>query len=137
MYDGRRVPYETYKRLQEATVEVSEQLSGLDLASALARVGGDEELLREIAGIFLEQCPEALREVNRAIETADGEALEHAAHSLKGSVGNFGAKDAYDAALRLELAGRHREFGRTGEALSDLERALDTLNPQLTKLTTG
>lgn len=118
-------------------MEVSEQLSGLDLASALARVGDDEELLKEIAGIFLEQCPEALAEVNRAIETADGEALEHAAHSLKGSVGNFGAKDAYDAALRLELAGRHREFGRTGEALSDLERALDTLNPQLAKLTTG
>ena len=118
-------------------MEVSEQLSGLDLASALARVGGDEELLKEIAGIFLEQCPEALTEINRAIETADGEALEHAAHSLKGSVGNFGAKDAYDAALRLELAGRHREFGRTGEALSDLERALDTLNPQLAKLTSG
>ena len=118
-------------------MEVSEQLSGLDLASALARVGGDEALLKEIAGIFLEQCPGALAEVKKAVEAADGEALERAAHSLKGSVGNFGAKDAYDAALRLELAGRHREFGRTGQALRDLEKALDILNPQLTKFALG
>lgn len=119
----------------ESTLRVREQLAGLDLATALARVGGDEDLLKEIAQIFLDQCPEALDEVKRAIEARDAEALQHAAHSLKGSVGNFGAKIAYDAAFRLERLGRHGQFGETAETLAELERALAALRPELEKLT--
>ena len=84
---------------------VPEQLAGLDLSAALSRVGGDEELLKEIAEIFLDQCPEALHDVRAAVEANDHEALQHAAHSLKGSVGNFGAQQAFEAAYRLEQNG--------------------------------
>ncbi len=115
-------------------MEVPEQLAGLDLTTALSRVGGDEELLKEIAEIFLDQCPEALSEVKKAVEANDPQALEQAAHSLKGSVGNFGAKEAYNAALALELAGRRRNIGQAPPALQDLESALDRLKPQLAKL---
>ncbi len=113
---------------------VPEDLIGLDIAAALGRVGGDEELLKEIAEIFLEQCPDALSEVRDAIEAQNPEALQHAAHSLKGSVGNFGAQAAVEAAYRLEMMGRQGNFSGSGDALSELEKALGDLKPQLAKL---
>ena len=113
---------------------VPEQLVGLDLAAALARVGGDEELLKEIAGIFLDQYPEELSEVRKAVETRNPHALECAAHSLKGSVGNFGAQQAYDAAFRLELMGRKNELSHSTDTLAELEKAIGSLREQLMKL---
>jgi HPt (histidine-containing phosphotransfer) domain-containing protein len=104
------------------------------MATALGRVGGDEELLKEIAEIFLEQCPEELAEIRRAIEAQNPEAVQEAAHSLKGAVGNFGAKTAFDAAYRLELMGRKGNLSGSGEALTELEKALADLNPELSKL---
>jgi two-component system, sensor histidine kinase and response regulator len=115
-------------------VGVPEDLVGLDVAAALGRVGGDEELLKEISEIFLEQCPEALSEVKDAVASINPEALQCAAHSLKGSIGNFGAKAAFDAALRLEMMGRQGDLSGSAEALSDLEQALVSLKPQLAKL---
>ena len=122
---------------QEAGLGVSEDLAGLDLAAALARVGGDEELLKEIAEMFVDQCPDALAEVHRAVESNDSDALQNAAHSLKGSVGNFGAKAAFEAALRLEMMGRHHDLGDSSQALADLDSALEVLQPRLSKLISG
>lgn len=115
-------------------MDSSEQLANLDRAMALARVGGDEELLREVARLFLEQWPEVLEEVRRAAAAKDSQALERAAHSLKGSVGNFGAKAAYEAAYRLEMMGRRGEMAHVTEALAELEAALERLQPALAEL---
>ncbi|MCP5110152.1 MAG: Hpt domain-containing protein [bacterium] len=115
-------------------MDVPDQLASLDLAVALSRVGGDEELLKEIAEIFLDQCPEALSEIQTAAEADDAGALERAAHSLKGSIGNFGADRAYNAALRLEMMGRNRDLGGKTQAVQDLEAALKQLNPELSSL---
>jgi HPt (histidine-containing phosphotransfer) domain-containing protein len=121
--------------MRSFSVGVPEDLAGLDLAAALGRVGGDEDLLREIAEIFLDECPDALSEVKQAIDATDAGALQNAAHALKGSVGNFGASEAYEAALRLEMMGRNGNLTGSTEALADLERALGRLKPQLARLT--
>jgi HPt (histidine-containing phosphotransfer) domain-containing protein len=47
-----------------------------------------------------------------------------AAHTLKGSVGNFDAQRAWQAALKLETAGRAAEWKEAGPALRTLEREL-------------
>ena len=118
-------------------MDVPEQFAGLDLAVALTRVGGDEGLLREIAEIFLEQCPDALSEIRTAAQSGDASALERSAHTLKGSIGNFGANAAYEAALKLETLGRSGELGSVTEALHDLELAVERLNPELSKFISG
>lgn len=123
--------------VEEKSVDLSEHGEQLDTSAALARVGGDEELLKEIAEIFLDEYPAALVEVRRAAESGDANALQHAAHSLKGSIANFGAKTAYDAALRLEKMGRSGEFESTAEALLALDEALDRLKPELRRLISG
>ena len=106
----------------------------LDLVAVLERVGGDEELLREITAIFLEDYPSLIGEIQAAIEAKDARRLEVAAHTLKGSVANFGAQDAIEAAYRLEQLGRNCQMVEAPEALRVLETRFSLLHPALEKL---
>lgn len=115
-------------------MEVQQHLAGLDHAVALERVGGDLGLLREIAVLFLIECPRIMADIRAALETGNAAALERAAHSLKGSVGNFGARQAFDAALRLEAIGRSRDLSLAAAAFEDLAAAMDSLHPSLVAL---
>ncbi len=100
----------------------------IDLPAVLERVGGDAGLLAEIAEVFLGSCPGMVRDVTEAIERGDREGLERAAHSLKGAVANFGARGAFQAALRLE------EMARNGEALSGAREAREVLEAEIAAL---
>jgi two-component system, sensor histidine kinase and response regulator len=108
--------------------------SALDLQLALARVGGDRELLREIAILFLEECPRALADIRDAVEHGDSVKLETASHALKGSVANFGARAAVESAFRLEKMGRAGELSKAKETLQALEGALSAVCAELATL---
>lgn len=108
--------------------------SGLDRQFALSRVGGDEELLKEIAAVFLADYPNSLREIHAAIAAGEANQLERSAHSLKGSVANFGARDAVACALRLEEMGRAGKIQDGDEILRALEHALAALQVELQAL---
>ncbi len=110
---------------------------GIDKASALARVEGDAELLGEMAGLFLDSYPELLSEIRDAVARDDRQALERAAHSLKGSVGNFAARAAVDASLRLEMMARHGDLTESEQALNALEEEIERLTPPLQDLARG
>ncbi len=109
----------------------AEIVSELDLHAALARVDGDRELLKEIAGLFLEECPGSLEAVRAAVAAGDPAALQRAAHSLKGAVSNFGERTAHKAALRLEDMGRAGDLAGSADALRELEEALARLISEL------
>jgi HPt (histidine-containing phosphotransfer) domain-containing protein len=95
---------------------------------------GDEELMREIAELFLKDYPSRIAEVRDALACADPLRLAQAAHSLKGSLGNFGAAGAVEAALGLELMGRRGVLTNPGEALAALERELVPVLEALTAI---
>jgi HPt (histidine-containing phosphotransfer) domain-containing protein len=105
-----------------------------DKAVALSRVGGDLELLKEIAVLFLEDYPKSLSELRAAIEAGDAKGVERTAHGLKGSVSNFGAEPAVNAALQLETMGRARQLVEVEQVLHSLELALAALRPELESL---
>jgi two-component system, sensor histidine kinase and response regulator len=106
-----------------------------DRVAALARVEGDEELLRNMIRLFLAQAEKLLPEIRSAGERDDGKTLERSAHKLKGSMGSFGADRAFAAALRLEVMGRNGECARAKEACLDLEREVDCLREALMTFT--
>jgi PAS domain S-box-containing protein len=114
---------------QESVVE--EQFAHLDEALALSRVGGDFELLREVVGLFLDDYPRALEKIRTAVAANDASGVEHNAHSLKGSVSTFGAKDVFEAALALEKLGRSGNLSGAQDGLRTLESALQDLRPDL------
>jgi len=95
-----------------------------DPAETLARVGGDAALLREVAGIFCNDAPNLLAAIQTQIEKQDAAGLECAAHTLKGSASNFGARAVADAARALETMGRERDLSRAREVFDRL--ALET-----------
>jgi HPt (histidine-containing phosphotransfer) domain-containing protein len=105
-----------------------------DLQLALSRVGGDQQLLREIAVLFIEDCPRAFAEIQAAVVSGDAAKLETTAHALKGSVANFAAQDAVAAAFRLEQMGRANDLSEAGGTLRELESALSAVCGQLATL---
>jgi CheY-like chemotaxis protein len=109
----------------------------LDREQVMKRVAGDVELLKELIDIFLEECPPLLAAIREAIAGQDGEALEQAAHKLKGAVGNFSAPAAAEAALRLEVMGRERDLAGADAAYADLESGIERLKPALAALAGG
>jgi len=108
--------------------------SGLDRELALSRVGGDVELLKEIAALFMEDYPNVLAELRAAAARGNSQRVERAAHGLKGSVANFGAQAAVDAALQLEQMGRAGDVSRASQTIDALALALDALGSELTAL---
>ena len=102
--------------------------------AALARMGGDLELLHEVAVLFLEEYPGALDSLRRAVEQSDACVVERTAHTLKGCVLNFGAEAAAEAALRLEMLGRSRKTVEFSNALEALEAAMAKLHSELVSL---
>ena len=106
----------------------------LDRNVALERVGGDAELLHEIAALFLENYEQWCAELTQAAERGDAAGLERAAHGLKGSVANFGAQPAVDAAFAIEQIGRSRNLAEVSSAIHTLELALTALRPELESL---
>lgn len=99
-----------------------------DADALRARVAGDEELLRELIELFLDDCPRMLSEMQAAIADRNAEALRVAAHAFRGSVGNFSAAAVVEAARRLEM------MGRTG-ALTGIEEAWATLDEETERFT--
>ena len=106
----------------------------LDRATALARVGGDLDLLKEIAALFLDEYPRELDEIRKAQAAGDAYTLERAAHGLKGSVANFGAAPAVDAAFQLEQLCKACKLDQVPPPLAALERALALLHAELSSI---
>jgi PAS domain S-box-containing protein len=115
--------------------EADQADSAIDHTALLAGVDGNRRLLRELVRLFLADCPRRLAEIKEAIRRGDAGALGRAAHALKGSVGNFAAKNAFAAAQRLEIMSRDIDLDNVGKACVTLESELALLSEELRKLT--
>jgi PAS domain S-box-containing protein len=106
----------------------------IDWDAAIKHFEGDVELMKEIAGMLLEEGPILIELMKDALSRCDSNGLERAAHTMKGSVGNFVAKPAFLAAQRVEQIGRDGNMSEAQEACTALERELDRLMPALAAL---
>jgi HPt (histidine-containing phosphotransfer) domain-containing protein len=106
----------------------------LDGRRLLAQVDGDVRLLREVAGLFLTDCPKMLLAIRKSIADRDAKALAATAHTLKGSVSNFAAQDTFEAALKLETMGRQGKLAGAELAYSVLDEKLARLCQALASL---
>jgi len=107
---------------------------GFDWKAALDRVDGDMDLLRELATLFREESPVLLSEIRDALARQDGPAVQRAAHTLKGSVATFGAQEAFEAALQMEMLGRNGDFSKAEAAWAELEAQVAHFESALTTL---
>jgi HPt (histidine-containing phosphotransfer) domain-containing protein len=98
----------------------------------LARLGGDHALAIEMIDIFAAESPRMMTSLRAAIEANDAEAVQRAAHNLKGSVSVFGGRPATRSALALEGMGRDKNLVGARFAVITLEREVARLNRALT-----
>jgi hypothetical protein len=103
-----------------------------DLASALARLGGDIELLKRLAEIVREDFPIILGRLGEAISAGQPAAVRHEAHSLKGLVSYLGADAVSLPIIRLQEMGGLEELAGAGEVFKELELELSRLDEALT-----
>jgi CheY-like chemotaxis protein len=97
----------------------------IDWPAALARLNGDRVLLGEMKSVLLAECPKLRGAIRQSIDQHDAAALRLAAHTLKGAVGNFVAKPAFEAALRLETLARDGSFDDIPGARNALEAEME------------
>ncbi|WP_169977316.1 hybrid sensor histidine kinase/response regulator [Tautonia rosea] len=100
--------------------------------AALKRLGGDEELFRDMIGFFLEDFPELLDQLRRGLLSDDARVVERAAHSLKGLTASCGSGPARKAAGRVEQIGRENRLADAPEAVEHLVAELQRLQEVLT-----
>lgn len=105
-----------------------------DREAALARVGDDEELLLELVKIFLDDYPINLSAIRSALAEGNSKGVEHAAHTLKGAVANFGADVVVKEAFELERMGRAGDISHANENLQRLAAVLEQLDQELRPL---
>lgn len=92
-----------------------------DRAQALRAMGDDEDLLKEIAGLYLADYPGSLHLLQSALKAGDASVAERLAHSLKGASANLGAERVRAVAYEIEKAARSGDLGRARHHLAGLE----------------
>jgi two-component system sensor histidine kinase/response regulator len=93
----------------------------VDFKSTMERFGGDQELLKQAATVFLEIYPSLVSKVRTAFIERDANSLELASHTLKGSISNFGAPSACDLAFKLEMMGREANLAMDNTLVTALD----------------
>lgn len=104
--------------------------TSFELSEALA-LAGDEGLLRELAGILLEEGSRELGAARSAQQSGDARALEALAHRLKGAVIVFGAKRLGAALEELEQTARGGSVRDCGPLITQAESEWHVLAGEL------
>lgn len=96
--------------------------------------GDNDEFLREIAGIFLEDTPQRIAELDSALATGDASKFTRAAHSIKGSSSNLGASTLRAAAEKLEHHARTHGLSDVAALVADVKTQFGRADAELQKL---
>lgn len=95
---------------------------------------GDPELLLDLIRLFLADGPVKVAAVRDGLAAKDFEVMERAAHSLKGSSGNLGARRLQNTCEQMQLATRNHDLPTSARLTpqlvaeySEVERALQDL----------
>ena len=95
---------------------------------------GDTEFLRELISIYLEDTPKQLSKLEQAITSQDAGLVVHAAHTIKGSSGNFGAADFARLAQEMETHGKSNNLAAAATALPELKNGFARVAAALQQL---
>ncbi len=86
----------------------------------------DQELARLIE-LFAASAPASIATMKRAVGESNAAELSMAAHTLKGSCGNFGASALAELCAQIEQAADRGDLDRTGELVASAEKELGRL----------
>ncbi len=126
-----RVSIEGENALPDAEASVEQE--AFDFSRATQVVGGDMELLREIAALFLDDIPRKVDQIREALQASDAVRVEETAQDLKGAAANIGAKTIEQSLSQLERMARKENLSGGEAVLIELEYAIEVFGKALKK----
>ncbi|WP_051434511.1 ATP-binding protein [Desulfonatronum lacustre] len=92
-----------------------------DRGAFLDRCMGDEDLVRDVLKLFLDNMPQRIQELQAALDAGDAPAVRMAAHTIKGMAANTGAEALGNLAEAMELAAMAEDLKAVREWMDELE----------------
>jgi CheY-like chemotaxis protein len=108
--------------------------AGIDRARLLREVAGDAIVLRRMVELYFETTPDLQRRIHQAVNEQDALLLGRAAHMLKGSAAQLGARCVYQLLARLEEAASAPALGDAATVVTELDAALAQVEMELRTL---
>lgn len=109
----------------------------VDRSTLFDRVGSSRELLEELTGMYGDQRPALLNQLQEAIDAGDSEMVHRKAHRLKGTFGSLAAERAaaiagriVDCARNSDLAGARKELDHLAAEARKVEVELRQIDAQ-------
>jgi HPt (histidine-containing phosphotransfer) domain-containing protein len=97
----------------------------LDEKEILRAFAGHRELIREIGGMALDECPKLMQEIARALEHGEALVLANAAHRMKGTVAQFRPALLLPILTKMEKSGRGNRLADVAESMPELRAELE------------
>jgi HPt (histidine-containing phosphotransfer) domain-containing protein len=97
----------------------------------LERCGDDRELAAELVDLFLGEYPGILIQMEQSLRDSDFKQVSRHGHTLKGSVANFGSKQTFEAALRVENCAKQEFRQELDSAVEELKNHIERLRQGL------
>jgi HPt (histidine-containing phosphotransfer) domain-containing protein len=82
---------------------------------------GKEDLLKKVIMIFLNDSPERLRELRKAVNSGDAPSVNRIAHTIKSSCANLGALNLSSLFKAMEALSRNNSIEQAPDLLSQIE----------------
>ncbi|MFL5245247.1 MAG: response regulator [Gemmataceae bacterium] len=108
-------------------VDADQPESAMNWNLSVSRVGGREELLRQMATLFLKEIDELMIALRTALSKLDVSKVRRVAHAIKGSAACFAAEPTVAAALSLEFLANDGVLTTAEDSYSLLEREVERL----------
>ena len=91
-------------------VPMDDTLPAMDIEQAQARWDGEDELLREMGGLFIGELPSQLQQIQEAASRLDTKTIASVAHNVAGVAGNLSAIAIENTSRRLMDAASAHDF---------------------------
>ncbi len=109
----------------------------IDWDSALKAVQGDHDLLRLVVRAFLDEYPQHLAQLHKAVDRMDRSTAHRLAHLIKGTVSTLAIASAHETAQQMEEKLGGGDFSDAAELLSRLENQLQDVSVVLNSYVRG
>jgi HPt (histidine-containing phosphotransfer) domain-containing protein len=95
---------------------------------------GEPDILAEVFTLFLEEAPPRIERMRNAAAGGDIKEVHRAAHSLKGSAGNIGARAMYDVCSVIDERGKAGDLAGAAALVDAVQAEFDKVESEIHRL---
>ena len=103
----------------------------LDEAGLGALISGDQQLLKTLVELFVEDSTRRLEEIRSSLASGDTESVDRAVHTLRGSAGSICGRRTAEVALRVEVLAQEGNLTQSRLAYATLDEEVVKLQHAL------